>query len=253
MTVKTNTTGSEDLMFSANDFTPEELTGDAPITDKTSAPEGEKVEAQPALHKIKYNGKEEEYSIEDLITLAQKGRNYDHVLTERDSLKNSEEMTLLSKMAKDAGKKDGKEFLSELMNSIEKVKLDERIKALEAEGLTPEHAKRMAELEMKSPEPTKVEQTDDVEPLAKQFEELFQEFPETSEWKDLSEFPQEVQAMIEEGKSPLVAYTKFLTKKVDDDKRLAQQNTDAQTRDTGSFKTGKGEKKDDDFLKGLFG
>lgn len=254
MTEKTNSTGSEELAFSAEDFTPEELSGNEPIKDVTAEVKDEAKDVQDVeKHKIKYNGKEEEYSIEELITLAQKGRNYDHVLGERDSLKNSEEMSILSKMAKDAGKKDVKEFLKDLSANIENVKLEERVKQLENEGMNPEHARRMAELEMKNTAQPQADEASDIQPLVKQFEELFQEFPETQDWKELSDYPQEVQDLISDGKSPLVAYTKYLTKKAEDEKRVLEQNKQAQERDTGSFKTGKSETKDDDFLKGLFG
>lgn len=240
MTEKTNPTPSEDLQFSPEDFSTEELQGE--VVAETPIAE----EAKPQAYKIKYNGKDEEYSLDDLTSLAQKGRNYDHVIQERDALKNSEEYTLLSELAKVAGKKDGKEFLHELKATLERNKLDTRVNELIQEGAKPEHAKRLAEMELN--QRAVVEEKN---PLVEQFSELFKEFPETQQWKDLSEYPEDVQKMIEEGKSPLVAYSKYLATSKEKELMIAKQNEEAKQRDTGSFKTSESDKKDDDFLKGL--
>lgn len=251
---------AEELNFSPTDFTSEELAGD--VTETAESVENpEAVETQTkgetqevAKHKIKYNGKEEEYAIEELITLAQKGRNYDHLLSERDALKNSEEMKALEEIATEAGVKDVKTLLTNLKENLVNMKLDDRAKKLEAEGMTPEHARRMAELELKAEAKPKVEaKPDPIEPIKEQFKELFKEFPETQDWEKVEDFPDEVQKMMAEGKSPLVAYTKYLKNKADEELRIAQQNKDASQRDTGSFKTGKSEEKKDDFLSGFDG
>lgn len=246
---------SSELKFSPEDFTADELGAKEP--ENTEGQPDEAVEAKSVeveKHKIKYNGKEEEYSTEELITLAQKGRNYDHVLKEKDELKNSDEMKMLSNLAKEAGMKDVKSFLDNLQSNLINLKLEERAKKLESEGIPLEHARRMADLEMKAEakavaEPEKQEDS----PLVNQFTELFNEFPETKEFKTLEEYPDEVQKMIEEGKSPLVAYTKYITAQKDKEIELAKQNAEAKSRDTGSFKSGKQDTKEDDFLKGLLG
>lgn len=204
-------------------------------------------EAKSESYKIKYNGKEEEYPLDQLLNLAQKGRNYDHILQERDSLKNSEEFAILSQLAKEAGKKDGKEFLKELKATLEKSKFDERLEALIKEGAKPEHARRLVEMELKQGAVTHEEPN----PLVEQFSELFKEFPETKDWKDLSEYPEEVQKMIEEGKSPLVAYSKYIASSKEKELLIAKQNEEAKARDIGSLKTSEGDKKEDDFLKGF--
>ena len=48
---------------------------------------GAETETANQRFKIKYNGAEEEYDLDQMTTLAQKGRNYDHVVEERDSLR----------------------------------------------------------------------------------------------------------------------------------------------------------------------
>lgn len=60
----------------------------APETDTDPAQqEGAQPADQPELFTIRYRGQEEQLTREQLITMAQKGRDYDAVRTERDSLK----------------------------------------------------------------------------------------------------------------------------------------------------------------------
>jgi hypothetical protein len=183
--------------------------------------------------------------------LAQKGRNYDHVLQERDSAKNSQEMQILADLAKNAGMKDVATFVKELQKNYLDMKIENRVRQLESEGLPTEHAKRMAELELKADSGKQVqEQQAQPDEGVDAFVELMSEFPETQEWKSLSDFPPEVRKMIDEGKKPIVAYTKYLAQKAEQEKAVALQNKQAIERDTGSFKSGKTEKPDD-FLAGL--
>lgn len=242
---------SSELNFSPEDFSAEELK----IGSEEGAPKADQpVKAEEVQKfKIKYNGKEEEYGVEELTNLAQKGRNYDHVLSERDALKNSEELKTLEQIAKDAGVKDVKTLIENLKKNVSDLKLDERAKKFESEGMTPEHARRMAELEMKAETQAVVEPEAKENPLVDRFTELFDEFPETRDFKTLEDYPEEVQKMIEDGKTPLVAYTKYLTAQKDKELEIAKQNADAKSRDTGSFKSGKHDSKEDDFLKGLLG
>lgn len=251
MTEKTNPSGNTELAFSPTDFTPEELTAPIEGTDDSVEPSTSDKTAEPQKFKIKYNGAEEEYTLDDLTALAQKGRNYDHVLQERDSAKNSPEMQILAELAKNAGMKDVTTFVKELQKNYLDMKIENRVRQLESEGLPTEHAKRMAELELKAesgkPEQEPQNQTDEG---VNAFSELLSEFPETQEWKSLNDFPPEVRKMIEEGKKPIVAYTKYLAQKAEQEKAIALQNKEAIERDSGSFKSGKTEKPDE-FLAGL--
>lgn len=249
---QTNPTNT-DLSFSADDFTQEEISQatsgepnaeDGVITQKNATPE---------MHKIKYNGKEEEYKYEDLVALAQKGRNYDHVIGERDALKNSEEMKMLSEMAKQAGKKDGKEFLKEMQDNLTALKIEKRAKELEADGMKPEHAKRMAELEVSQPIKEVDETVTDQEPnqFVNDFKQLLENFPETQQYKDISEFPEEFRALMDSGLSPLVAYTKMMLGEKQKKEQIEKQNSDAKKKATNSLKSDQADGKEDSFLSGL--
>jgi hypothetical protein len=251
MTEKTNPSESTELNFSPQDFTPEELNSPNEGAEETAEPSTSDKTAELQKHKIKYNGADEEYTLDDLKMLAQKGRNYDHVLQERDSAKNSQEMQILADLAKNAGMKDVATFVKELQKNYLDMKIENRVRQLESEGLPTEHAKRMAELELKADSGKQVqEQQAQPDEGVDAFVELMSEFPETQEWKSLSDFPPEVRKMIDEGKKPIVAYTKYLAQKAEQEKAVALQNKQAIERDTGSFKSGKTEKPDD-FLAGL--
>jgi len=249
-----------DLAFSPSDFTADETSANT-TTDEGSKETDTSTEAGDAKasekFKIKYNGKEEEYSIDELTTLAQKGRNYDHVVQERDSIKNSEQMKSLERMAKEAGLKDVNDLVKTLETNLANARIEDKQRQYEAEGMTPEHARRMAELEAKTEKTTEAQavapEVKEVEDVANQFKELFDAFPETKEWGKVENFPEEMQKFMSEGSTPLVAYTKHLKNLADESKRVEEQNKKAQSRDTGSFKGQTKEEKEDSFLSGLFG
>jgi hypothetical protein len=199
--------------------------------------------------KVKYNGQEMELSREELITNAQKGLNYDHIKTELDGYKTSEELKVLNEFAKEKGLKDWKEYVADLKNSKQNEKLESRVKELEADGMKPEHARKMAELELKAPTPP----TDDVQRLESEFTTLHQEFPETQEFKELTDFPPEVIELIQKGKSPLVAYSKYLTENAKKLSEKAALDLKNKATDIGSLNGDKADEKEDLFLQGLLG
>lgn len=81
-------------------------------------PEGQQRENQPELFTIQYNGKTEQMTREELIQLAQKGRDYDHTRQERDQLRqyreqNGKAIEYLEKVARKNGM-DIQGFLNEM-------------------------------------------------------------------------------------------------------------------------------------------
>lgn len=233
-----------------DDGEPEAVTGGQAKADdpqKIVAPVSDKI-------KIKYNGNDEEYSVDEIVPLAQMGRNYPKIKEELDAVRNSEEMKTLAEIAKESGFKDVKSFAQELKTNLFNAKVDRRASELVSEGMKPEHAKKMAELEL-SQSSAKAQEQSPVDEGQKQavnaYLELFQEFPETAEWDDLSKFPPEVRDQINAGKNPVVAYTKYLTAKAEKEKAIAIQNADARSRDTGSLGSNNSDEKDDPFLQGF--
>lgn len=94
--------------------------------DNSEEPGAETEEANQ-LFKIKYNGNEEELTLDQMTELAQKGRNYDHVREERDNLrgKSGRYESFLQKLADKAG-----------------VSIDEQIDLTEAMWLMDEEAEK---------------------------------------------------------------------------------------------------------------
>jgi hypothetical protein len=251
MTEQTNQSEAK-LVFDSKDFTPEELKAEVTETEEVT-PEVTKEEVKPVepiKKKVKYNGKEVELTEEELTTNAQKGMNYDKIKEELDKVKNSDENKMLLELAKEEGFKDGATYLKSLKDSKVQKKVDDRVQELVDEGVPLDHAKKMAQLELSVPQEAK---KDEVEPLTQSFAELFNEYPETAEMKELSDFPDEVQKAIKEGKSPVVAYSKYLAKKAEEAKAIAVQNESARLRDTGSLQTSQPEVPEDDFVSGFMG
>ena len=182
-------------------------------------------------------------SIEEAITLAQKGMNYDHLKGDYENLKNSDELKLLNELAAENGLKSGKEYLAQVREKARQEKLAKRIDELETEGVPSEHAKKMAELEMGQPQAK--------EPSP--FLELFKKYPETQAWDDLSKFPDEVREAVKNGENPVVAYAEHKARQAlaERDQLLAKERAKEQT--TGSLTTHATEVEPDPFLKGFLG
>lgn len=203
---------------------------------------------QKIVRKLKVNGEEKEYefSDEELVEKLQKGINYDKKVSELEALKNSDLMKTLSELAKEENVKP-EDYVKSIRESKLKTKIESRVKELEAEGMKPELALKYAEMELKQP----VAQKDD--PLEKAFLELYEEFPETKNLKELTEYPQEVVEAIQQGKNPVVAYSKWQVKETKRLAELEQTNKANQVKDTGSLTTKDSGKPVDDVLQGFRG
>lgn len=232
---------TQGLTFSDTDFTPDELNAtDSPQDEATAQPKPD------AKLKLKYNGEEKEITTEEAITLAQKGMNYDHIKSELETLKNSEEAKILSDLAKEHGFKTGAEYLQSIRDQARQEKISKRAVELENDGVPAEHAKRMAELELANPQPSK--QAD-----PSPFLDLFKKYPETQEWKTLEEFPEEVAKAIKAGENPIVAYADYKVKQALSEKDRLAAEIDAKQRTTGSLTTQAPETEPDVFRAGFWG
>ena len=78
------------------------------------------------------------------------------------------------------------------------------------------------------------------------FVELFEEYPELVKTK-YDDYPQEVKEMIEEGKTPLVAYQKYLIDKERKEKQELEHKQSVKKRNVGSLKSSQ-EENVDEFL-----
>lgn len=121
---------------------PTEETAEEPTED--TKPVEEPAKESPKV-KLKYNHEEKEYSLDDVIPLAQKGLNYDKLQEKLTELQNSPALGKISKV-------------QELSSLLGYQSEDEMIDALfehaynqkaETEGLTPEQIKKEYELQQK--------------------------------------------------------------------------------------------------------
>lgn len=245
MEEQTNQPTSKDLVFDPKDFAETDVQDTSNLTEDNNEQSTEKV-------KIKYNGQEMDLTLDELKTHAQKGLNYDKILTERDSLKNSEELAYLKELATEKGV-DTKTLVKELKESRIKEKIESRAKELEAsDGLTPEQALKMAQLELKANQPIKQDNPTDA--IQKEFETLLKEFPETREkFKEFKDLPKPIQEAIIEGKSVTIAYAKYLVEETNKAKEQALQELDAAKRTPGALNSGQQQKGNDPFLDGFWG
>lgn len=230
---------NEGLNFDPADFSEAELnaTDDTNSADQQPAPKNDKL-------KVKFNGEEKEVSIEEAITLAQKGMNYDHVKGELDNLKNSEEVKTLAELAKENGFKTGKEYLDHIRENARQAKVNEIFEQLKAEGVPEAYAKELAEAKVAAPKQK--------EPDTSPFLELFKKFPETAEWKDLDAFPTEVRDAVKNGENPVVAYSLYKAQQAEAEKAKVLADQDARQRTPGSLNSDS-DAQPDPFLAGFWG
>lgn len=138
-----------------NEVVEEEVVEDTETLEETPAEEVEDVEetadseegqeeidyASKFLEtfKVTYDGNEVGYeSVEDLIADAQKGKNYQRVLEQRDSYKNNPAYKYIDDYMKSAGYDDPNKF-------IQDIKVNSKVSELTAKGMSEEDAKSLAE------------------------------------------------------------------------------------------------------------
>ena len=209
-------------------YNPEDL-----FVDKTPEPTTETtpvVQEQTPKYKIKYNGAEEELSLEEMTTLAQKGKNYDKKASELDQIKNSDENKILLELARSEGFKDIPSYVKSLKDTTYKNKLDAKVNEYVEQGLSAEYAEKLAKVDLAN-----TPKVDD--PQVELFTELFTEYPETAGWDSLDKFPQEVAEQINAGKKPIVAYAKYVAEQAKIANSKAALEEANKLKDPGSLKT----------------
>lgn len=242
--------------------TPVETETDTPEADQQTEEPGQEqqedtpeADTEPAeepaeqTFDLKFLGETKTVNRDEVITLAQKGLNYDKVLAERDTTKSElEQLGGISLL------RDCKEFLeelaaesrmtvSDLMDStraevlakkegldnsvaLQRIKLDRDRKAFEAEKARKETEKRQAEEAEKQ--------------RSNQFLQFAKEYPDV----DPKDIPKEVWDKFNEGVSLTAAYSTYENKKLREEVKAwkskaetAEQNYKNQQRSTGSQST----------------
>lgn len=231
---------------------PKDIVEDNDVVDTKKTVE--QVETKPSetetdkvFRKVKYNGKETDVLEKDIEPLLQKGLNYDHVQGELQTLR---EMGLTKAEAEElkalAGDKPIKDYVKTLKEKEFNEKLNARASEIKQEdaSLSDAAALRIAKLELEKPQSKSVEQI----ALEKGFSELHKLFPETQNFKELSEFPKEFVDMLHDGISPGVAYAKYKLDETSRQVEIDKKNLLNQVTNEGGQSTKETDVEDDVIL-----
>lgn len=220
-------------------------------------------ETAPFL-KIKYNGAEENLTQEEAIALAQKGRNYDKVYSELQSLKNSQEMQILNDLASTAGVS-----LSQYLSNLQSFQTNGMIQQI-ADGLKEkypdsseelihemakaQYEKLNADKQQKKIETEKSAEQSRKEGLNRQINALLEEYPDV----DITKLPDEVIALAAQGETLIGAYRAYELKSLKEkystletEKNNLIKNRENRKKSTGSMIGKAGNEALDPFLEGL--
>lgn len=213
-------------------------------TSEDSEEPGAETETANQRFKIKYNGAEEEYDLDQMTVLAQKGRDYDHVREDRDSMrgKYGKYEDFLQKLADKAGVSIEEQIdLTEAMWLMDE-EAEKGNSLTEAEALLRVQRNRNAasEKQQEEKQPTKAD-----EEVAR----FMREYPGVK-YEDI---PQEVWAEANQTGELVAAYRGYELKQLKAEneklKQAAKNERNAQ-RSTGPLKTSGNSKKLDDFDEG---
>lgn len=252
----------------------EEASEEAPA-EKADASAEEAAEEAPKeeLFELKYNKQTKNYTRAEVTELAQKGMNYDHILSQRDSLQsqlndaqafrreNEELLSELKSFAEASGKSVG-EFVRTIRENklvsegMSREAAKERIRAEDAERKL---AKQQAERETQS---RQQKEASDLEARqradAARFEQLY---PDAARKAKSGEepIPQEVWNEVSNGSTLCEAYSRYESKRIAEENRKLQEqlktkqkNTSNKAMSLGSAKSDGNDKSKDPFLEALF-
>lgn len=192
-------------------------------------------------YKVKFKGKEQDLPVSLLITLAQKGMNYDIVFNELNTLKTSPEIQLMDMLAKENGM-TRQQYVQELQRSMEQRRIQEQV----ANGVPEEVARRLSYLEARdraNEEARKVAAKE--AERRKQFADLAAEYP------DIKDFPQEVIQAINNGAKPLDAYRAYDLQQKTKEIEMLKKQLENRRKTPGSASSPQGNEEHDLFLEGL--
>lgn len=207
---------------------------------------GAETEAENQRFKIKYNGAEEEYDLDQMTVLAQKGRDYDHVREERDGLrgeaKNAEyQLKFLQDLAERAGLSVDEQIDRTRALWLMNDEFDKGNEMSEAEALLQVQRNRKTASEQE----VKIQQNE----TSREIDRFLAVYPGTK-YEDI---PQEVWDAYNRTGDLLGSYQAYEIKQLRAEnekiKQTARNEQNAQ-RSTGPLKTSGASKKLDDFDEG---
>ena len=219
-------------------------------TSEDSEESGAETETANQRFKIKYNGAEEEYDLDQMTTLAQKGRDYDHVREERDGLRGeaknaAAQLEFLKDLADRAGLSVQEQIDRTRALWLMNDEFDKGNEISEADALLRVQRNRNAAPE-KQEEPTQNETQERINREIERFRAVYGDV----KYEDI---PKEVWDVANVTNDLLGAYQAYEIRQLKNEneklKQTAQNERNAQ-RSTGPLKTSGNSKKLDDFDEG---
>lgn len=227
----------------------EEQTSEAPAEEsETTDADTTAAEEAPQTYKIKYNGQEESYTLDQLTELAQKGRNYDKVkekADKADSYKKSAEV--IEAFAQAAGI-SVEDYLAQAGEQLS----GRQIRELTDQGMSEDLAKELLELRnlKAKTDASKAESAKQKETEAA-WNAFAEEFPEAAKGFVDKGLPQEIIDMVASGKTPTEAFLRYERTQKTTKANAEKANAENRKRSPGSAKGISGTPSADAFLRGF--
>lgn len=258
----------EDSLFDDDDLT--EYQGDSESEEETATPQqdetddqqqeakGEMPENKPILA-VKYDGVEKQLTEAEARELAQKGMNYDRIKQRYDELANSEELTLLDQLAKEAGVSNRTEFVKTLAQYSQHNAVNQYVEQLKQQHPDTDESvlRELAETKLRQQQKEQEEQRlntqqqaekQQKEAFAAQYNAFITEYPNV----DPAKLPDEVIQSMAAGETMLSAYRGYELKQLRAEKAAAEANQKNKNKALGSVKDGNlGDEKPDPILEGF--
>lgn len=195
-------------------------------------------DTSPEQFTVRFNGEDRVLSREEMIQNAQKGLNYDHVLQERDALRNDRTFALIDRFAKESGLSR-----AEYLDQLEGIAAQQKVRAEMQRGVPEETARRLVSMR------SATERAQQVRRQAQQQEvaAFVRAYPE------VREFPPEVLSRISSGEPVLSAYRAWENEQLRAQLSAAKQNDKNRQTAVGSARGDGAGETPDDFLAGFDG
>ena len=258
----------EDSLFDDEDLT--EYQGDSESEEETATPQQDETDDQRQETKeempenkpilaVKYDGVEKQLTEAEARELAQKGMNYDRIKQRYDELANSEELTLLYQVAKEAGVSNRTEFVKTLAQYSQHNAVNQYVEQLKQQHPDTDESvlRELAETKLRQQQKEQEEQRlntqqqaekQQKEAFAAQYNAFITEYPNV----DPAKLPDEVIQSMAAGETMLSAYRGYELKQLRAEKAAAEANQKNKNKALGSVKDGNlGDEKPDPILEGF--
>lgn len=225
----------DDDVILPDDFTPdtpidveegEEITEDIETTADVQAQEENQEQPQEIPQeetqkiKIKYNHEEKELTLEEATLLAQKGMNYDKLLTRLDEYHNNPALQYLNNLAEKNGT-----TTEELVQYWKQQEEQQMINELVQKNIPEEYAREMIEnRKFREQQLSEKKQNEAAAKVKEQREQELQEFINTFPDVKAEDIPEEVVDMVQGGTPLKYAYMEHQFKQLNDKVKILETN-----------------------------